>query len=168
MERFCSPRDQLSEQTATECDAIARTFEDLCEHIDAIRATSSADSTTLDLLRKDFEIIEAESMLGSSIVAHHLVIGGDDLDDADLQLMLKSAYDAGRTVAIVHATQDQANAFHALIAGGRANCVADQAKKSRIALYGLQQTLGQKSSYCLPGLGELDDESLREWHRKVV
>jgi hypothetical protein len=169
MERSCSPRDDRSERTAAGCDAIARTFEDLCEHIDVIRATSSADSINLDLLRKDFEIIEAESMLGSSIVAHHLVVGADDLDDADLKLMLKRAYDAGRTVAIVRATPDQADAFHTLIAGGgRANCVADQGKKSRIALYGLQQTLGQKSSYCLPGLGELDDASLREWHRKVV
>ncbi len=101
-----------------------------------------------------------------------MVVAAPDLDDPAFTSLLNFAHDAGRTVAIVDATQDEADRFARFFGDSGANC-APASGASTIELYGLQESRARKpplsSSYCLVGLTSLDrsgERSALHWLRQ--
>jgi len=149
------------------CDRIDEAVDQLCAR-DTIVASGSADSAALDLLRQDYEIVALEDAV---FPYDHVVVGPADLDDPEVADLLREAHQAGKTVAITDATEDQVQSFHRLIfAGQAADCVSpDHPLPLRtIGLYGLQQSANppRTGSYCLDSIDHRDPASDRRWLRE--
>ena len=116
-------------------------------------SNSSASGPVLELLSRDYEVADIEA-LPLSPTATPIVIGPGGLADPDIMAQVVAAYEAGLTVAITGATQNEADRFGAFVDGERlASCLPAKRKKV-IALYALQHELTQQppvqSRYCLP------------------
>jgi hypothetical protein len=165
VERLCS-RHQDS------CDRIEAALEAACGQVGTIYATPAAQSMALDLLREDYDVVPLDEDFPARFLAAPVVVAGADLDDAGVTTLLSFARDKGQTVAIVDATQEEADRF-ARYFGARdgANC-APSGGLSTIDLYGLQESIFRRpplsSSYCLVGLDGLDragERAVRRWLR---
>jgi hypothetical protein len=141
----------------------------LCETIGVSASAGGAASGALNLLRKDYLIVPIEQT-AASVFPSHLVIGGADLEDAQIIALLKQSYRVGKTVAIVGATADQAGRFHRLLRQGEtANCQLPKGQTIS-SLYGLQRSRyrfpPQNSSYCLVNLDLQHPAADRRWLRE--
>lgn len=162
----CASDARLSLETRAACDRFEQGFRDLCGALETIVATDSADSSALDLLRQDYEIVPIEDAV---FPYNHVVIGPADLDDSDVADLLRRAYRAGKTVAITDATEAEVRSFHRLIyAGQAADCVSPDRRSGTIELYGLQQSGNppRTGSYCLRNLDDRDPAADRRWLRE--
>ena len=138
-----------------------------------IHAADSAAGPMLDLLSRDHRIIDIED-LKPSFVLSPIVIGPRGLKDQAIMEMVNEAYRAGLTVAIVGATQREANRFDGLVHGAQHASCRPAKRSRRMALYALQQTLRLAppvdARYCLPQVPKLDrknrKQSVRRWLRE--
>ena len=129
----------------------------------------SASRPLLDLLSHDHSIVDFEK-LTPPFELRPALIGPDALADQSVAEYLVRAYRAGLTVAIVFATQEEANLFDELVEGEPvASCLAASGAP-RIALYALQRTTREQpvevSRFCLPTVfraGSDSDESEEQW-----
>ncbi len=116
-------------------------------------SNSSASGPVLELLSRDYEIADIEA-LPLSPTATPIVIGPGGLADPDIMAQVVAAYEAGLTVAITGATQNEADRFGAFVEGERLASCSPAKRKRVIALYALQHELTQQppvqSRYCLP------------------
>jgi hypothetical protein len=138
--------------------------------LDTIYATSSADGEILALLRKRREVVMIGDGLSPPYVLGPVVVSAADLDDPGIVPLLKDAYKAGRTVAIVDATEDEADRLQRLVGAGlKANCEPATGER-KIGLYGLQESVARRprlsSSYCLIGVKNLSDSHTRHAVRR--
>jgi hypothetical protein len=168
----CERGSRLRVETRASCDRIERGLEVLCGKIDTIQADASAAGPTLDLLSEDFEIVDIET-LSPRFARAHVVIGPDALDKPEIMALVELAYRTGLTVAIVNATQEEADRFDTMLEGGLVASCLPLEGESEIALYALQQTPGQQpptdSRYCLPSLVDVDENAslgVRRWLRE--
>ena len=168
----CQSGARLSVETRASCDRIEQGFETLCGKVATIQADASAAGPALDLLAEDFDIVDIETVTPPFARAH-VVIGPDALDKPKIMALVELAYRGGLTVAIVNATQDEADKFDVLLEGGQSASCLPLEGESEIALYALQRTPRQQpptdSRYCLPSLVDLDDNAspgVRRWLRE--
>lgn len=150
-----SPRCKSLEQDLPECQTIG--------------VSAAAVGGALNLLSKDYPIVPIEQT-AADVFPSHLVIGGADLDTPQIIALLKRSYRLGKTVAIVGATQDQADRFHRLLRPGEAsNCQLPKGQAIS-SLYGLQRSRyrfpPQNSTYCLVNLDLRDVGADRRWLRE--
>lgn len=162
--RICQRRN-LSDATEALCARLDAGLPALCGKLDVILGSAAADGRVLDLLSYDFDVLPAEDGLAGPVL-RPLIVGPADLDDPELIAYLGDTYDAGETVAIVGATQDEADRFQTLVGdGNEANC-EPSADSSEIGFYGLHKSITKRpalvSSYCLPGSITGKDRSLRQ------
>jgi hypothetical protein len=128
-------------------------------YLDPIYATSAAQGDILDLLRQDREVITFDSKLSPPYSLGPVVMTAADLDNPAVTRLLKDAYGAGKTIAILGATQDEADRFqHFFGLATTANCEPPNGAQT-IAVYGLQASIARRppliSSYCLAGTADL-------------
>lgn len=162
----CESGGRLSLESRAACDRIEQGFRDLCGQLGTIVATDSAESSALNLLRQDYEIVPIEDAV---FPYDHVVIGPADLDDPDVADLLRAAYRAGKTVAITDASEDEVRRFHGLVfAGQAADCVSADHRSGPIELYGLQRSDNppRRGSYCLRNLDDRDPVGDRRWLRE--
>ncbi len=138
----------------------------LCE---TIGVSDSASGGALNLLSKDYMVVPIEQT-AASVFPSHLVIGAADLNNAQIISLLQRSYRVGKTVAIVGATEEQADRFHRLLRPGEAgNCHLPKGRAIS-SLYGLQSSRdrypSQNSSYCLVNLDRRHPHSDRRWLRE--
>jgi hypothetical protein len=148
------------------CDRVEKTVHDLCGPLETIVATPSADGAVLDLLRQDYEVVPMDKAV---FPYSHFVVGYTDLQDPRVAGLVKKTFRAGKTVAIVGATEDEVGRFHRLIFPGQAaDCVSPDGQAGTIDLYALQRTGNppQIGSYCLPDLDVRHPETDRRWLRE--
>jgi hypothetical protein len=119
----------------------------------------------LDLLSHDYSIVDADK-LTPPFELRPALIGPDALANQDVTEYLVRAYRAGLTVAIVYATQQEADLFDQLVEGEQAASCLPARGASRIALYAVQRTTREQpeevTRYCLPTVfraGPRSDES---------
>ena len=124
-----------------------------------------ASRPLLDLLSRHYSIVDFDKVMPPFQV-YPILIGPDALDNQDVTAYLVRAYRAGLTVAIVYATQKQANLFDELVEGELAASCLPVRGARRIALYALHRTTVEQpeevSRYCLPTVfqaGPRSDES---------
>jgi hypothetical protein len=134
-----------------------------------IGVSAAAAGGVLNLLSKDYPI-EPIEQTAASVFPSHLVIGAADLDNPQIIPLLKQSYRFGKTVAIVGATQDQADRFHRLLRPGEtSNCSLPKGQET-VSLYALQRSRyrfpPQNSSYCLVNLDRRDLGADRRWLRE--
>jgi hypothetical protein len=130
-----------------------------------IGVSGSASRPLLRLLSRDNSIVDFDPKT-PPFELFPALIGPDALANQDVTAYLVRAYQAGLTVAIVYATQEEANLFDELVEGEQvASCLPDLGAP-RIALYAVQRTVRQQpdevSRYCLPTFfpaGPRSDES---------
>lgn len=165
--------ERLCRIDAASCDRIESGYQAICAGVGTIYASPAAESVALDLLREDYEIVTVDEDFPARFLAAPVVVSGADLDDPTFTALLNFARDAGKTVAIVDATQEQADRFAGFF-GARdgANC-SPTIGFATIELYGLQESIVRKpslsSSYCLVGLSALDpvgEGTVRRWLRE--
>jgi hypothetical protein len=125
----------------------------------------SASRPLLDLLSHDYSIVDFDK-LTPPFEIYPVLIGPDALANQDVTAYLVRAYRAGLTVAIVNATQKDANLFDELVEGEQVASCLPVPGTPRIALYALQRTTREQpeevSRYCLPNffqVGPRSDES---------
>lgn len=175
--RFCQTFERRVERLChrheDSCDRIDAAFEAACGQVGTIYASPAAESMALDLLREDYDVVPIDEDFPARLLAAPVVVAGADLDDPTFTTLLHFARDGGQTVAIVDATQEEADRF-ARFFGARtgANC-SPSTGSFTIDLYGLQESVVRQpplsSSYCLVGLDELDrasERSVRRWLRE--
>lgn len=131
----------------------------------------SASRPLLDLLSHDYSIVDFDKLTPPFEIRPAL-IGPDALANQDVTEYLVRAYRAGLTVAIVYATQEEANLFDELVEGEQVASCLPAPGAPRIALYALQRTTREQpeevSRYCLPNFfhaGSDSDESEEHWLR---
>lgn len=133
-------------------------------NIYAIDVNRSASRGLLDLLSHDYSIVDF-GKLTPPFALRPVLIGPGALADQNVTEYLVRTYRAGLTVAIVNATQNDANLFDELVEGEQvASCLP--VPGARIAFYAVQKTVRQQpeevSRYCLPTFspaGPRSDES---------
>ncbi len=165
--------DRLCKIDASACDRLTAGLKAACGGIGTIYASPAAESLALDLLRKDYDVVTVDENFPARVLAAPVVIAAADLDDPTFTSFLNFARNTGRTVAIIDATQDEADRFARFFgASDGANCLPASGS-STIELYGLQELIARKpplsSSYCLVGLTGLDqlgERSARHWLRE--
>ncbi len=112
-----------------------------------------ASRPLLNLLSRHYSIVDFDK-LAPSFELRPIVVGPDALAKQDVTAYLVRAYRAGLTVAIVYATQQQANLFDELVEGELAASCLPVPGAPRIALYAVQKTTREQpeevSRYCLP------------------
>ncbi len=130
-----------------------------------IGVDASASGPLLDLLSRDYSIVDFDKLTPPSRL-YPVLIGPDALANQEVTAYLVRAYRAGLTVAIVYATQKEANRFDRLVEGEQAASCLPAWGVPRIALYGVQKTTREQpeevSRYCLPTFalsGPRSDES---------
>ena len=146
------------------CDEKGEEHQHACAHAVTIYVGASAignlaNGRVLDLLRQDFNIVSLGDGMPSPFFYGPVVVSAADLQDPAVNKLLTEVYDAGRTVALVAATTEQADRFARFFGTGDiANCTAHD-DGSLIALYGLQKSVARRpplhSSYCLKGIAAL-------------
>ena len=87
----------------------------------------------LDLLSRDYSIVDFDKVT-APFALYAILIGPDALANQDVTAYLVRAYRAGLTVAIVYATQQQANLFDELVEGELAASCLTARGAPRIAL----------------------------------
>lgn len=162
--------DRLCEIHAVSCDRRTRRFNAICGGVETIYASPSADGEALDLLRQDYNVVTVDKGFPVRFLAEHVVVTAADLDDPTFTSLLNLARNAGKTVAIVEAAQDETNRFARFFGWGNGASCSPTTGSSRIELYGLQESRMRhpplSSSYCLVGLDALDKRgkrSVRRW-----
>ncbi len=118
-----------------------------------IDVNGTASGPLLNLLSRDYSVVDADK-LTPPFELYPVLIGPDALANQDVTEYLVRAYQAGLTVAIVYATQQQADLFDQLVEGEqRASCLPVPGA-ARIALYAVQRTTREQpeevTHYCLP------------------
>ena len=169
---FETKLERLCDIDETFCDRLTTGFKAACGAVGTIYASPAADSPALDLLHENYDVVTVDENFPARIVAAPVVIAAPDLDDPAFTSLLSFAHDAGQTVAIVDATQDEADRFARFFGASGANCLPASGF-STIELYGLQESRARKpplsSSYCLVGLTALDrsgERSALHWLRQ--
>jgi hypothetical protein len=118
-----------------------------------IDVKGTASRPLLDILSHDYSIVDFDK-LTPPFELRPLLIGPNALANQDVTEYLVRAYRAGLTVAIVHATQEEANLFDELVEGEQVASCLPARGAPRIALYAVQRTARQQpeevSRYCLP------------------
>jgi hypothetical protein len=119
----------------------------------------------LDLLSRHNSIVDFDKVT-LPFELHPVLIGPGALADQSVAEYLVRTYRAGLTVAIVNATQKDANLFDELVEGEQVASCLPVPGTPRIALYALQRTTREQpeevSRYCLPNffqVGPRSDES---------
>ena len=155
---------------ALTCSGPAGVAQENYEHhhnkIYAIDVNGAASSPLLDLLSRDYSIVNVDK-LTPPFDLYPVVIGPDALANQDVTEYLVRAYHAGLTVAIAYATQDDADLLDELVEGElEASCIPAPGAP-RIALYALQKTVREQpqevSRYCLPNLIQAGPETEEQW-----
>jgi hypothetical protein len=161
--------DRLSADTRASCDRIEQGYQAVCGTMGTIRVEASADGIALNLLAQDYEIVDLEEPWEG-----HIVVGPGALEKPRLMALVARAYRAGLAVAIVGATQEEANLFDSLIEGVQVASCRPSEGALEIALYGLQRNPRQDppvvNRYCLPELEYLNKrgtEAARRWLRTL-
>ncbi len=169
---FEAKLERLCDIDQTSCDRLTTGFKAACGDVGTIYASPAADSIALDLLRENYDVVTVDQNFPARIVAAPVVVVATDLDDPVFTSLLNFAHHAGETVAVVDATQDEADRFARFFGASGANC-APASGASTIELYGLQELRARKppfdSSYCLVGLSSLDrsgERSALHWLRQ--
>jgi hypothetical protein len=131
----------------------------------------SASRPLLDLLSDHYSIVDFDK-LTPPFELRPALVGPDALANQDVTQYLVRAYRAGLTVAIVYATQEEANLFDELVEGEQVASCLPVPGAPRIALYALQRTTREQpeevSRYCLPNFfhaGSDSDEFEEHWLR---
>ncbi len=129
-----------------------------------VDVNGSASRPLLDLLSHHYSIVDFDK-LTPPFELHPALIGPGALANQAVTAYLVRAYQAGLTVAIVYATQEEANLFDELVEGEQVASCVPAPGAPKIALYAVQRTVRQQpeevSRYCLPTFqaGPRSDES---------
>ncbi len=125
-------------------------------------------SPLINLLSRDFTVVDLENP-GPPFDLVPVVIGAAALDHPEIMAFVIQVYRAGLTVAIAHASQDEANKFDALVEGEQGASCLPAENESEIALYAIQQTLRDQprvaSRYCLPDFVDINRRTRRAERR---
>jgi hypothetical protein len=169
---FETKLERLCDIDESSCDRLTTGFKAACGAVGTIYASPAADSVALDLLRRNYDVVTVDENFPARFLAAPVVVAAPDLDDPAFTSLLNFAHDAGETVAIVDATQDEADRFANFFGASGANCLPASGS-STIELYGLQESRTRKprlsSSYCLVGLSSLDrsgEQAALHWLRQ--
>jgi hypothetical protein len=164
--------ERLCDIDEASCDRLTTGFKAACGAVGTIYASPAAEGPALDLLRENYDVVTVDENFPARVLAAPVVIAATDLDDPAFTSLLNFAHDAGKTVAILDATQDEADRFARFFGASGANCLPASGA-SRIELYGLQESRARKpplsSSYCLVGLTSLDrsgEQAALHWLRQ--
>ncbi len=119
---------------------------------------NGSTSPLLDLLSRDYSIINFDK-LTPPFELYPVLIGPDALANQAVTAYLVRAYRAGLTVAIVHATQQQANLFDELVEGEQAaSCLPSPGVADNRTLCFTEDDAGTArgsvallSTHCFPG-----------------
>ncbi len=153
------------------CGEKGKEHQRACEHAITIYVGGSATARVLDLLRQDFNLVSLRDAMPSPLFLGPVVVSAADMRDPAVNKLLREAYAAGRTVALVAATQQEADLFTRFFGMGDVASCRPHTDGSLIALYGLQKSVTRipalHSSYCLNGIGVVRDRrrdlSARSW-----
>jgi len=131
-----------------------------------IDVKAAASKPLLDILSHNYSIVDFDK-LTPPFELYPALIGPNALANQDVTEYLVRAYQAGLTVAIVYATQEEANLFDELVEGElEASCLPTPGA-ARVAFYALQRTTREQpeevSRYCLPNLFQPAPEGEKQW-----
>ncbi len=151
-----------------DCDRVEHAWRALCGPLEQIYASASAEGAAIDLLRQDYEIVPIDEAV-PGVSPFHVVVGPGDLDNPITMLLVRVAYDVGKTVAIAHATQDELDRFQRIVTTHlNANCAPEG--RPTAALYGVHQSTNrapsQSSSFCLASTRDRHEALDRRWLRE--